>query len=337
MPVNSHVIQNGEAHACDLSYVIIDGEPVGISDVVPKPAGSILPPQENKFPVISAVPVGQQIMAFDTRLADRIGTTTPLLAGPHGYSGNSFPSTFASSSVYYGYTNGYSHSVLNVKCDWAGLANGTFDSRINGFIDSIPAGHTCYLIINHEPENDGTPSASQKAAWRNGQARAANIIAARNDPRCEFAVCLMGWTWQPASGRNPNDWNPNDAPNVTMTQAALDRTIFAPDDYTKILNSSGTSYQTMASRFDPIWEDASSWGFKRFAISEHSLNNDINAPVSSVVSIWENDHLPYLRSLTGLVYYAYYNTTGPASGTNSMIDTPQEETMFGNLCKEQNR
>lgn len=268
--------------------------------------------------------------ALDERLANRVGRSTPFLKGEHTYSGNNFPSTFSTSNARFGQAYGYPISILNVKCDWTQLSNGGMDDHITNFVNSIPAGHVVYLIINHEPENDGNPAGS--GVWRSGQARAANLIASLNDPRCIYAVCHMTYTWKAASGRNPEDWNPTGG----MTTAALNRAVFAPDGYTTVRNSSGTTIDTMASEFTAPFAAAQAWGFSKFAISEHSMNNDIGAPTSACVNWWNSDHLPYLRSINNLVYYAFYNHTGPASGTNSNLDTPEEELMFGTFAAEQN-
>jgi len=268
-----------------------------------------------------------RIRELDAGLASAASDTTPFLAGNHTYSGNSFPSTYGSSNARDDDDYGWNYSVLNVKCDWVSLADGGMDATITSFANSIPVGHKVYLLINHEPENDGNPAGA--AVWRSGQARAANMIAGFNDPRIDFGICLMSYTWRPASGRTPSDWNPWSQ----MSAAARQQTIFAPDGYTTVRNVSGTTIDTMVSEFEACFNDALSWGYQRFAISEHSLNNDINAPVSQVVNWWNSDHLPYLRS-KNLEYYAYYNSPGPASGTNSKLDTPQELAMFSSFVRE---
>src|SRR5699024_3576861 len=146
------------------------------------------------------------------------------------------------------------------------------------------------------------------------------LIASIDSPKCHFGICHMTYTWRQASGRDPEDWNPTPG----MTQAALDRTIFAPDGYTKVLDSSGSSWQTMQSEFDDCFASARSWGFARFAISEHALNNDAGASPAAVASIWENDYLPWIDS-QDLAYYAYWSSEGyPAAGANARIDTPEE-------------
>ena len=268
---------------------------------------------------------------LDADLAAAAGEATPFLAGQHTYSGSNFPSTFAATTASGNPGYGLPYSVLNVKCPWDQLADGTLDTKITGFVNSIPAGHTVYLIINHEPENDGNPLGA--ATWCTGQARAANLIASLDDPRCVYAVCHMSYTWDPASGRNPQDWNPVNGGTITMTQVALDRAVFAPDGYTKIYNAAGTNVKLMGQEFDACFNAAAAWGFTRLAISEHSLNNDAGAPVSVVVPIWENDHLPYILSKK-LEYYAIYNSEGPASGTNSKLDTPEELAMMSTFVKD---
>lgn len=264
--------------------------------------------------------------SLDSRLAARVGTSAPLLAGRHSYSGSSFPSSFSASTQQQWYTYGTKFGLLNVKCDWADLAGGGQDSKILGWAATIPSDFVLYVTANHEPENDGKND--QASVWRAGQARIANLIAQVNSPRLHYAVCHMGYTFESASGRNPEDWNPW----PQMSAAAKARTIFGPDAYTKV-TSTGGAYQSMDSKVGVAFAKAATWGAQRFAISEHALNNDVGASGAVVAGVWTSHILPWLRS-KNLVYYAFYGHSGPAAGTSPYIDTTEEETVFGNFALE---
>lgn len=67
--------------------------------------------------------------------------------------------------------------------------------------DNITNGGTrkVWFCYHHEPENDNiTPE-----AWREGQKNFANIVRAWGGTSCSI---LMGHTWNPNSGRNPEEW-----------------------------------------------------------------------------------------------------------------------------------
>ena len=96
----------------------------------------------------------EAVTTLEDEMATHLGVAKPLFDFHHGYSGNSFPSTFQTSSVKDNPGRGWPYSVLNVKTNWTSLANGSFDTHITNFIASIPTGHKLFLLINHEPEND---------------------------------------------------------------------------------------------------------------------------------------------------------------------------------------
>ncbi len=94
---------------------------------------------------------------FDNILAARAGVSGPIGAFIRGYSGFTWPATFAATTVSAAPTLGIG-AVLNVKTpswqDWESLANGGWDSHIRTFFESWPVETFGSLTINHEPEND---------------------------------------------------------------------------------------------------------------------------------------------------------------------------------------
>jgi beta-mannanase len=77
--------------------------------------------------------------------------------------------------------------------------------------DAIKAwGSPIYLAFHHEPENDtatfGTP-AEYAAAFR----RVVEVFRSRGVTNVAFVWTLMAWSYDPRSGRDPNQYYPGDA------------------------------------------------------------------------------------------------------------------------------
>lgn len=280
---------------------------------------------------------GTRTKDFDGWLASAKSTSTPLLQGAHTYSGNSWPSTFSATTMQTMYDYGFPEGVLNVKCDWSDLADGTLDSHATTFLDSIPNDFKLYLVVNHEPENDNNPDGH--GAWQDGQARLANMIASRDNENCYFSVCLMSFTWHAASGRTPSDWNPNDAPNVTMTQAALDRTVFGPDNYVAITGNNPLTYNTLSEGAAGMWSDIRSWGFSRLALNEVGISHgpEYGLTDSQAEGILTQDIFPTMDAVDGMEYIAYFSS--PAGGLIFLIDqsTPLSLQAFADYTYTHNR
>lgn len=203
---------------------------------------------------------------LDDQLAAAISRPGRVLAGPHTYSGASWPTTYANSSGSWADDDGYAWLFLNVKTggvsSWTDLRDGTgtwTDARINTFINSVPSSIKLCFTVNHEPENDGTQPAGDGGTWEianadnwsRGNARVANLVAAANKPNVVYLVCHQVTTFptngevsgaRGINGRVTSRWNPWQY----MTPQAKDRTVFGPDGYTDItddfaLAQSGTT------------------------------------------------------------------------------------------------
>jgi hypothetical protein len=91
---------------------------------------------------------------------------------------------------------------------WKDIAAGREDARIDQQAERIKAfGARIYLAFDHEPEvngaagKSGTP-AEFRAAWR----RIVDRFRARGVTNVKWTLILMGWTFNPASGRNPDHY-----------------------------------------------------------------------------------------------------------------------------------
>lgn len=281
---------------------------------------------------------GQRLscIALDTALGGAVARPRPVLAGPHYYSGSSFPATFASSAMAQAAADGWSYGLLNVKIgsgEWQAAGTGTWDAYITTFVNSIPAGFTLFLTADHEPENDGQAGGigdfewgqTMGPGWCAWQRRIAKVIADLNSPKCRYGFVHMGFTWRTPT-RDPAHWDPS----PTMPQYVKDATIVAPDDYNNMQAGGGLNF-TMDQRFDPVYDYFRARGFTKFAVSEHAFNNDAGATAAQVAAQIDGGLSTFIDA-NELVYYAYYDSAGPAAGTSPFIDTTQERTAFGGLC-----
>ena len=168
----------------------------------------------------------------ETALATAISWSSPpkLNMGSRGYSGSSHPATFAASSV----SNAASwnnFAMLNTKPgngDWAGMANGAYDSLIDGFWDSWPKTVRGKVTAFHEPENDGRTA--EAADWIAGLVHYISRSAARirlRDLDCAVGGVLMGFSFENGSGPRYPTWRWwNQVPAVDLPQ-----TFFGIDKY----------------------------------------------------------------------------------------------------------
>ncbi len=95
------------------------------------------------------------------------------------------------------------------KPDMSALARGALDADIRALLDSIPAGHPTILTVWHEPEND-FQSDAQKADYRKGWQRFAQLVKAQDRPELSTSWVMMAYSFRAMSGREPMDWWPGD-------------------------------------------------------------------------------------------------------------------------------
>ncbi len=108
-------------------------------------------------------------------------------------------------------------SVYSVKTAASDMATGAKDVQLQALVDAIPVGHQTWLVWRHEPEDDTdiTPE-----SFRAGFDRFSEVILAKNRPEITPTLVLMGWTFDPRSGRNYRDWLPERRKGVV---AAIDQ------------------------------------------------------------------------------------------------------------------
>jgi hypothetical protein len=94
---------------------------------------------------------------------------------------------------------------------WDDMGAGSYDDQIDEMLLALDAsGGPVWLTVHHEPEGGGGNNLPDDpggpAAWRAMQRRVRERMDALATENVGFAPILMSWTWDPASGRDPEEW-----------------------------------------------------------------------------------------------------------------------------------
>lgn len=94
---------------------------------------------------------------------------------------------------------------------WTALANGSNDADLDTMLKKLDSyGKPVWLTIHHEPEGGGGTNSPDdpggSAAWRLMQKHVRDRMTTLKTKNIAFMPVLMSYTWNPASGRNPEDW-----------------------------------------------------------------------------------------------------------------------------------
>lgn len=319
------------------------------------------------YPGVTAGTPQADLALLESRMRTVLGVTGLQFAGPHGYSGTSWPATFDTSAVAFAPSVGYSYAFLNVKTgsytSWAGVRDGNWDAHCTTFVNSVPDNITLIFTWAHEPENDkdstyggpiddgGVWEGTYAPIYSLAFARLANLVAAINRPNVIICWVPMSDTI-PANGqlgtlglknRDPEKWQPY----KNMTATARARTPLSPDFYSN-MTSSGGAYQTIASRYQRVidYNSDAGWGAQKFGVFEHTINNDALASDASVAAAWRDDAKPYFVGLGDALshYVVFSEATGFASGDHGWVDDTVNGTQpytakvteFGNMVRQLN-
>lgn len=121
------------------------------------------------------------------------------------YSSGAISGTFSSTTT--SWDENDRASWFSFKGDLATFSSGGYDSALTSWLNSVPAGHELYLTARHEPENDGIVAADFRSAMQ-------QFYTVAKSARPETIVVsplYMDYTFDPSSGRDPEDWYPGDA------------------------------------------------------------------------------------------------------------------------------
>ena len=94
---------------------------------------------------------------------------------------------------------------------WTAMADGTHDAEIDQLLTALDAtGGPVWLTIHHEPEGGGGVNTPDDPAGPAGHVamnrRVRERMTALGTSNIALAPILMGWTFDPRSGRSPEEW-----------------------------------------------------------------------------------------------------------------------------------
>ena len=94
---------------------------------------------------------------------------------------------------------------------WKAVADGTYDAQLDAMFRKLDSyGKPIWFVVHHEPEGGGGNNLPDDpggpAEWRRMQQKIRQRMNAVGTKNIAFMPVLMSYTWQTASGRNPNDW-----------------------------------------------------------------------------------------------------------------------------------
>ena len=94
---------------------------------------------------------------------------------------------------------------------WAAMGRGDHDAEIDAMLKALDAlNGPVWLAMHHEPEGGGSTNSPDDpggpAAHVEMNRRVRERMTKLGTDNIALAPILMSWTWNPSSGRNPNDW-----------------------------------------------------------------------------------------------------------------------------------
>jgi len=97
---------------------------------------------------------------------------------------------------------------VSFKAEPAEVIAGRHDARLSEWFRTAPRDRDLYWTFRHEPEQEIQAGEFTAAQYREAWQRLAGLADAAGNPRLHNTLVLMGWSVNPASGRNWRDYYP---------------------------------------------------------------------------------------------------------------------------------
>jgi hypothetical protein len=262
-------------------------------------------------PLFATIDSERGQFATEIAMATSINAAGVVNSFIHGYSGASHPATFSVSAVSTA-SHWNSAAMLNTKLDWAGLANGSYDSLIAVFYESWPQAVKGWVTVNHEPEND----AGDPEVWCAGVSRYVQVAAAVvRERRLNVAVggVLMAFSWTTPRWQAYQWWKqipPRDRP----------QTFFGLDLYGKCLPTVPVTGEDIVAPLKAIIAPVREAGINRFALFETALDRRQKNKASAIIgtdatiAAWLPKFARDVASIPGMEAVCHFHAAaGPAS------------------------
>lgn len=164
---------------------------------------------------------------------------------------------------------------------------------IRNFVLTIPVDRKVYLVYHHEPESKVKRGEYTTAQFTSGFVNfvRAVISVQGQRPNVHPCLCLMSYTFNPVSGRNPEDYRP-----TGLTWNERSKVVAGVDGY------ADDPTESASSKFNPIFTkmgtnsggSTGNWGFTRFGIFETaahgSTSNTQRQDWVSALGTWAKNH-----------------------------------------------
>jgi hypothetical protein len=209
------------------------------------------------------------------------------------------------------------------------LLSGGFDTALINFCQSIPSNEYVMLTFNHEPESSvATMPASQ---FVQAFQYFYTLVKAHTGSNVKVGPILMGYTWDPTSGRNPQNWNPGAA---YCDFFGVD--FYNPYHYPQTGNSSNWVNPVIPSVVS-FTNFCNAMGVQP-AIGEFGTSEDATGVGAQRKIDWINGHINYAQANNYLAVCYFDNYRKNADGTNDtdpsivLDSTPQCAANWSSQC-----
>ena len=197
-------------------------------------------------------------------------------------------------------------SIGSFKPSWKETIEGTNHNAITKFIQSIPDTHTVYLVFHHEPEDEalkGNQEFFTPGLLKSAFAQFVDVVLSAGKPNVHPCFVLMSYTFDPKSGRNPEDFNLS----VQLKPGQIDKVVAGLDGYANV-PANGSAQDI----FDDNFKKMASWGFTRFGIFETSKHPVSTKPGKAE---WITDMGIWVKERKNIELVSWYHSgNGPRAG-----------------------
>jgi len=287
--------------------------------VGPNPV-KITPPASSQVPTLAPLLIGvatpNQTLSEVTTLESTLGQQ---IAVYRSYD-SGFPATWQA-----GAGNWVPDRIVSwhsVKPSIANTASGALDSQITAWAQSIPLSHKCILTFQHEMENPS--KGNNPTQFRTAFARFYDLVKAVR-PDFQIGPVYMSWTFNPQSGRNPDDWWPGDTHadfiGVDTYEIYLDPTFGAPTTWApgpEKAYTTAIAYGQSHGVPPAVGEFAAGWG----PPASGSKGTDHAAKVA-----WIKATVDATAAANGLAV-AYFNRNPTTGDIGMLIEEDTETTSY---------
>ncbi|MFT4220215.1 MAG: glycosyl hydrolase [Microbacterium sp.] len=199
--------------------------------------------------------------------------------------------------------------VVSFKIDPKSVLTGRHDAALRAWFGNAPRDVQVFWTYFHEPEDEIERGAFSADEFRRAWKHIAMLSREQCRSNLHSTLILMGWTVEPASGRDFDDYYPG--------AAYVD--VLGWDPYNAI---DGSGYQSPDTIFSaPI--EVSKAEKKPFAIAETG-SLLMGADNGTQRAEWLRDIAVYLRA-EGALFVTYYDTVSSRGNDFRLTDVPSRE------------